>query len=411
MQITEKQIEQVNDRIKALVSAGSFYGKKLEAAGITEIHSPEDFKKLPFSEKSDLRDAYPLGLMTAPEEEIVRIHSSSGTTGTPVIIPYTAKDVDDWAIMFARCYETAGITNKDRIQITPGYGLWTAGIGFQNGAEKLGAMVIPMGPGNTEKQLKMMQDMESTVICSTSSYALLLAEEIEKRGIRDRIKLKKGVIGSERWSQKMREKIAEGLGIELYDIYGLTEIYGPGIGINCPNETGMHYWDDYLYLEIIDPVTGENVPDGETGEIVITTLVKEGAPLIRYRTHDLSRIIPEKCSCGRCYPRIDIIMGRTDDMMKIKGVNVFPSQIEEILGSFEEISSEYQIRISHLDGKDTMRIYVETTGDYDFDDLSRRIAERVKSRIGFTPIVKVVEVGVLPRSEKKTARVIDERYD
>ena len=411
MQITEKQIEQVNDRIKALVSAGSFYGKKLEAAGITEIHSPEDFKKRPFSEKSDLRDAYPLGLMTAPEEEIVRIHSSSGTTGTPVIIPYTAKDVDDWAIMFARCYETAGITNKDRIQITPGYGLWTAGIGFQNGAEKLGAMVIPMGPGNTEKQLKMMQDMESTVICSTSSYALLLAEEIEKRGIRDRIKLKKGVIGSERWSQKMREKIAEGLGIELYDIYGLTEIYGPGIGINCPNETGMHYWDDYLYLEIIDPVTGENVPDGETGEIVITTLVKEGAPLIRYRTHDLSRIIPEKCSCGRCYPRIDIIMGRTDDMMKIKGVNVFPSQIEEILGSFEEISSEYQIRISHLDGKDTMRIYVETTGDYDFDDLSRRIAERVKSRIGFTPIVKVVEVGVLPRSEKKTARVIDERYD
>ncbi|MBO4877787.1 MAG: phenylacetate--CoA ligase [Ruminococcus sp.] len=411
MQITEKQLELVNSRIAALEKAGSFYGKKLQAAGISKLESPEDFKKLPFSEKSDLREAYPLGLMTAPEEEIVRIHSSSGTTGTPVIIPYTAKDVDDWAIMFARCYETAGITNMDRIQITPGYGLWTAGIGFQNGAEKLGAMVIPMGPGNTDKQLQMMQDMESTVICATSSYALLLAEEIQKRGIRDKIKLKKGVIGSERWSQKMRDRISTELGIELYDIYGLTEIYGPGIGINCPGGEGMHYWDDFLYLEIIDPVTGENVPDGEYGEIVITTLVKEGAPLIRYRTHDLSRIIPEKCSCGRCYPRIDTIMGRTDDMMKIKGVNVFPSQIEEILGSFKEISSEYQIRISHLEGKDTMRIYVETTGEYDFAEVAERIAAKVKSRIGFTPIVKVVEVGVLPRSEKKTARVIDERYD
>jgi phenylacetate-CoA ligase len=411
VQISEKQIELVNDRIQALVKAGSFYGKKLKEAGITGIHSADDFEKLPFSEKSDLREAYPLGLMTAPEEEIVRIHSSSGTTGTPVIIPYTAKDVDDWAIMFKRCYETAGITNMDRIQITPGYGLWTAGIGFQNGAEKLGAMVIPMGPGNTDKQLQMMQDMKSTVLCSTSSYALLLAEEIEKRGIKDKIHLKKGVIGSERWSDKMRERIHNELGIELFDIYGLTEIYGPGIGINCPGETAMHYWDDFLYIEIIDPKTGEPVPDGEMGEIVITTLVKEGAPLIRYRTHDLSRIVPGKCKCGRCYPRIDVIMGRTDDMMKIKGVNVFPSQIEEVLANFDEISSEYQIRISHLDGKDTMRIYVESTGDVDFATLSKKIAEKVKSRIGFTPIVKVVEVGVLPRSMKKTARVIDERFD
>ena len=411
MQISQQQLDLVNDRIRALVEAGSFYGKKLAEAGITHVETPEDFTKLPFSEKKDLRDAYPLGLMTAPEEEIVRIHSSSGTTGTPVIIPYTAKDVDDWAIMFKRCYETAGITNMDRIQITPGYGLWTAGIGFQNGAEKLGAMVIPMGPGNTDKQLQMMQDMKSTVLCSTSSYALLLAEEIEKRGIKKNIHLKKGVIGSERWSDKMRKHISESLGIELYDIYGLTEIYGPGIGINCEYNEGMHYWDDFLYIEIIDPKTGEPVPDGEMGEIVITTLVKEGAPLIRYRTHDLSRIIPGKCKCGRCYPRLDTIMGRTDDMMKIKGVNVFPSQIEEVLANFNEINSEYQIRISHLDGKDTMRIYVESTGDVDFDALSKRIAEKVKSRIGFTPIVKVVEVGVLPRSMKKTARVIDERFD
>lgn len=410
MQISDLQIEQVNQQINALIFADSFYGKKLKAEGITGISSPADFEALPFSEKSDLREAYPLGLMTAPEEKIVRIHSSSGTTGLPVIIPYTAKDVDDWAIMFRRCYETTGITNMDRIQVTPGYGLWTAGIGFQNGAEKLGAMVIPMGPGNTDKQLQMMMDMKSTVICSTSSYALLLAEEIAKRGIRDKIHLKKGVIGSERWGEKMRKRISDELGIELYDIYGLTEVYGPGIGINCKYETGMHYWDDYIYIEIIDPNTLKPVPDGEMGEIVITTLVKEGAPLIRYRTHDLSRILPGNCACGSKFPRLDTIMGRTDDMIKIKGVNVFPSQIEEVLHEFPEVSSEYQLRISHLDGKDTMRIYVETNGSVDFVDLSKRIAYMVKSRIGFTPLVKVVELGVLPRSEKKSKRVIDERY-
>jgi len=411
MQITPEQLAQVNRQMDALRSANSFYGRKLKEAGISHVATREDFEDLPFSEKSDLREAYPLGLMTAPEKDIVRIHSSSGTTGLPVIIPYTAKDVEDWAIMFARCYEYAGITKMDRIQITPGYGLWTAGIGFQNGAERLGAMVIPMGPGNTEKQLQMMRDMGSTVLCSTSSYALLLTEEIEKRGMKDQIRLKKGVIGSERWSEKMRRRIGEGLGIELYDIYGLTEIYGPGIGINCQYNTGMHYWDDYLYIEIIDPQTLRPVPDGEMGEIVITTLVKEGAPLIRYRTHDLSRIIPGQCPCGSRHPRLDTIMGRTDDMMKIKGVNVFPSQIEEILQGFPEVSSEYQIRISHLDGKDTMRIYVETNGSVNFAELADRIAAKVKSVIGFTPLVKVVENGLLPRSEKKTKRVIDERYD
>ena len=412
MKISETQLREVNKQIHALVEAGSFYGKKLADAGITGVSTAEDFENLPFSEKADLRDAYPLGLMTAPEEDIVRIHSSSGTTGLPVIIPYTKKDVDDWATMFARCYEVAGITSKDRIHITPGYGLWTAGIGFQAGAEKLGAMAIPMGPGNTEKQLQMMVDMESTVLCATSSYALLLAEEIEKRGIKNKIKLKKGVIGSERWGEAMRKRISEELGIELYDIYGLTEIYGPGIGINCKYDTGMHYWDDFIYIEIIDPVTLKPVPDGEMGEIVITTLVKEGAPLIRYRTHDLSRIIPGTCECGRSYPRLDVIQGRTDDMMKIKGVNVFPSQIEEVIADCEGASSEYQIRISHLDGRDTMRIYVEaTSGMVDFAELGKELTQKVKAKIGFTPIVKVVELGMLPRSEKKSKRVIDERYD
>ena len=411
MTINDKQIALVNDRIQNLLASNSFYGKRLRDAGVDGIRTREDFEALPFSEKNDLRDAYPLGLMTVPESEIVRIHSSSGTTGLPVVIPYPAKDVEDWAIMFERCYKMAGITKTDRIHITPAYGLWTAGIGFQYGAERLGAMAIPMGPGNTEKQLQMMQDLGSTVLCSTSSYALLLAEEVEKRGIRDRIKLRKGIIGSERWSPKMRDSIVSKLGLKLYDIYGLTEIYGPGIGISCDFNEGMHYWDDYVYLEVIDPKTGKNLPDGELGEIVITTLVKEGAPLIRYRTHDLSRIIPGACKCGSPFPRIDTIVGRSDDMMKIKGVNVFPAQIEEILQEFHEISSEYQIRISHLDGKDTMRIYVETTGHVDFADLSHRLAERVKSKIGFTPLVKPVEIGILPRSEKKSKRVIDERFD
>ena len=410
MQISKQQLELVNRQIERLIAADNFYGRRQKEAGVGRLESAEDFLRLPFSEKQDLRDAYPLGLMACREEEVVRIHSSSGTTGKPVIIPYTAKDVDDWGEMFKRCYEFAGCTNCDRIQITPGYGLWTAGIGFQNGCEKLGAMAIPTGPGNTEKQLQMMMDLKSTVICATSSYALLLAEEIEKRGIRDRICLKKGVIGSERWGEKMRKRISSELGIELYDIYGLTEIYGPGIGINCLGETGMHYWDDYLYLEVIDPATGKPVPDGEPGEIVITTLVKEGAPLIRFRTHDMSRIIPGECPCGSRFPRIDVITGRSDDMMKIKGVNVFPKQIEEVLGLFPELSSEYQIRISHLDGKDSMRIYVESAGTNDFQALQKKVAETVKSKIGFTPLVYVVELGFLPRSEKKSKRVIDERF-
>ncbi len=411
MKLNEKQIELVDRQVKRLIASGSYYGEKYKAMGITGVQSQEDFEKLPFSEKNDLRNAYPLGIMACDESEIVRIHSSSGTTGTPVIIPYTAKDVDDWAVMFARCYETAGITKNDRIQITPGYGLWTAGIGFQAGCEKLGAMAIPMGPGNTEKQLKMMEDLQSTVICATSSYALLLAEEVQKRGIKDKIKLKKGVIGSERWSESMRKRIREGLDIELYDIYGLTEIYGPGIGVNCKYETGIHYWDDYIYIEIIDPKTGEPVPDGEDGEIVITTLVKEGAPLLRFRTHDLSRIIPGDCQCGSCYPRIDIIKGRSDDMFKVRGVNMFPNQVEDIIRQVEGTSSEYSIAIGHDDetGKDVMLLTVEGDGKYDFEEMGKKIQDLFRSLIGMTPKVIIVPVGTLPRSEKKTKRVTDYR--
>lgn len=411
MQLNEMQFDLLKKQLSNLKERSAFYAKKYADFDPATVQTQEDFENIPFTEKSDLREAYPLGLAAVPEEEIVRIHSSSGTTGTPVIIPYTQKDVDDWATLFARCYEMAGVTNKDRIQITPGYGLWTAGIGFQAGAERIDAMTVPMGPGNTEKQLQFMRDMQTTVLTATSSYALLLAEEIQARGVRDQIALKKGIIGSERWSQKMRERIKDELGIQIYDIYGLTEVYGPGIGISCDCDQGMHYWDDYIYIEILDPETLKPVPDGEWGEICITTLVKEGAPLIRFRTHDLSRIIPGECPCGSKFPRLDVIQGRTDDMMKIKGVNVFPRQIEEVLALFPELSSEYQIRISHVAGRDTMRIYVETDGTHDFLKTAERIANEVKSRVGFTPLVKVVEIGLLPRSEKKTKRVIDERYD
>ena len=412
LQLNSKQLELINQQIQRLIGTDSYYGKMYRDLGIDGIHSQEDFEKLPFSSKDDLRNAYPLGIQAVPDSEIVRIHSSSGTTGKPVIIPYTAKDVDDWATMFARCYEVAGIGKLDRIQITPGYGLWTAGIGFQLGAEKLGAMAIPMGPGNTEKQLQMMVDLQSTVISATSSYALLLAEEVAKRELKDKIALKKGVIGSERWGDKMRARIKSELGITLYDIYGLTEVSGPGIGLSCDAEDGIHYWDDYVYLEVVDPVTGKPVPDGEEGEIVLTTLVKEGAPLIRFRTHDLSRIIPGECKCGCKYPRIDIIKGRSDDMFKVHGVNMFPAQVEEVLRAIPGVSSEYAIALGWDENtnKDVMMMTVEADYNYSFENLARTIQEQIKSRIGVTPKVNIVPVGTLPRSEKKTKRVTDYRY-
>ena len=410
MKMKQEQFVLIKAELRKLAAQKGFYGKKLEGIDVEAIQSQEDFEKLPFTWKGDLREAYPLGLQAVPEQEIVRIHSSSGTTGTPVIIPYTRKDVEDWAIMFARCYEMAGLTNLDRVQVTPGYGLWTAGIGFQSGAELLGAMVIPMGPGNTDKQLRMMEDLKSTVLCATSSYALLLTEEIAKRGIRDQLFLKKGIIGSERWGEKMRRRIAGELGVKLYDIYGLTEIYGPGIGISCDCECGMHYWDDYLYLEIIDPQSGLAVPDGEVGEIVITTLKKQGAPLIRYRTHDLSRRIPGECPCGSAYPRIDTILGRTDDMVKVKGVNIFPSQIDELLKEIDGASSEYQVMIDHMMGKDIVTLFVEKEADADAEQLSVNIAHLFKTRIGILAIVKLVGLGDLPRSEKKSTRIYDNRY-
>ncbi|MGA9188530.1 MAG: phenylacetate--CoA ligase [Methanosarcina sp.] len=400
--------------LKRVVENSPFYQKKFKEVNvdIEKIRSLEDLKILPFTNKEELRDAYPLGLKAVPDSEVIRIHSSSGTTGKPVIIPYTRKDVDIWAQMMMRCYMLAGLTNLDRIQITPGYGLWTAGIGFQLGAERLGAMAIPTGPGNTEKQLEMFTDLKSTALASTSSYALLLAEEIEKRGLKDRIRLRVGIIGSERWSEKMRSRIETELGIETFDIYGLTEIYGPGIALDCSFHEGMHYWSDYLLFEIIDPITGEQLPDGTLGELVITTLTKEGAPLIRYRTRDLTRIIPGLCKCGCPFPRIDRILGRSDDRIKFKAVNIYPGQIEDLIHRVPGVSSEYQILLTRKDGRDSMTFRAEIEGAEDpikKEKTEKALGKAFKDFIGVTVDVVGVKIGELPRSMKKTKRVIDER--
>lgn len=410
----EDTLAKLKDLLKRVVQGSPFYQKKFREANvdIEKIKSLEDLKLLPFTHKEELRDAYPLGLQAVPDSAVVRIHSSSGTTGKPVIIPYTRNDVDTWAELMMRCYMLAGLTNQDRIQITPGYGLWTVGIGFQLGAERLGAMAIPTGPGNTEKQLEMLVDLRTTALASTSSYALLLAEEIEKRGLKDRIHLRTGVIGSERWSEKMRSRIENELGIETFDIYGLTEIYGPGIALDCSYHEGMHYWSDNLLFEIIDPITGEQLPDGTLGELVITTLTKEGAPLIRYRTRDLTRIIPGLCKCGCPFPRIDRILGRSDDRIKFKAVNIYPGQIEDIIQKVPGVSSEYQILLTRKDGRDSMTFRVEIEGAEDpakKAKTEKALGKAFKDFIGVTVDIMGVKLGELPRSMKKTKRVIDER--
>ena len=408
-QSEEHRLFALNRVFRKVMDSSPFYQRKFSAFASWSMETIEDFQELPFTTKEELREGYPLGLQSVPNRDIVRIHSSSGTTGKPVIIPYTRNDVDHWAKMFARCFAMAGVTPEDRVQITPGYGLWTAGIGFQAGVERLGAMAVPMGPGNTDKQLEMMVDLETTVLCSTSSYALLLAEEVQKRQLREKIKLRVGIMGSERWGEKMRARIESELGIETYDIYGLTEIYGPGIGIECRYHQGIHYWTDHLYFEIIDPSTGKVLPDGELGELVITTLTKEGAPLIRYRTRDLTRIIPGRCPCGSVFPRIDRILGRSDDMIKIKGVNIYPGQIEDVLRETPGASSEYQVRLSRRDARDHMLVLAEAEPGSDLETVAAKIGQNFKRKIGIVVDVQAVPLGTLPRSEKKSKRVYDER--
>ena len=397
-------------QVRRVAKNSPLYIKKFAGIPVDTMMTREQFESLPFTTKQDLRDCYPMGMQCVPNDKIVRVHSSSGTTGTPVVLPYSSQDIEDWAVMMERCYQFAGVTSEDRIQITPGFGLWTAGLGFQAGAEKLGAMVIPTGAGNTDRQLQLMSDLGATVLVGTSSYALVIAEEVDKRGLRGKIKLKRGVIGSERWGDKIRARIYESLGIEFFDIYGLTEIYGPGIAIDCHEHTGMHYFNDYIYCEIIDPVTGRVLPDGEQGELVITTFRKEAAPLIRYRTRDITRIIPGFCPCGSPFPRLDRIVGRSDDMIKIKGTNIYPAQVEEILKKIDGFSSEYRIVLENEELRDRMIVQAEAFDGTDPDALAETLIRECKSGIGIRVVPEVLHIGELPRSEKKTQRVIDKRY-
>lgn len=415
------QLEGLKWTVNHAYNGSATYRKKLDDAGVKprDIKTLDDIRKLPFTTSKDLQEGYPFPLLSVPMEKVIRIHASSGTTGKRKVLCYTAKDVDDWANMFARCYSYADCTVEDRIQIAVGYGVWTAGWGFQNGCERFGAMSIPIGPGNTDMQCQFLEDFGTTTMCCTASMGLLMSEEIDKRGLRGKIALKKMIFGSERSSDAMRKRISELSGVaydQLFDIPGMTELYGPGTGLDCRYHTGIHYWADYYILEILNPDTLEPVPEGEVGEMVVTTLRKEAAPLIRYRTRDLTRLMPGECPCGSKMPRHDRILGRSDDMFIFRAVNIYPSHIDQILSNIKEVGSEYQIILYRKEksGKDHMTIKVERaqglTPSHDLDKHIRKTIEHeVKKQILVSCDVEVEDYGSLPRSERKTKRVFDNR--
>jgi phenylacetate-CoA ligase len=402
--------------VKHAYQGSPFYRKRLDEAGIkpSHIRSLNDLSKLPFTTAKDLQEGYPFPLLSVPFEKVVRIHASSGTTGKRKVLCYTKRDIDDWARFFARCYEMAELTREDRVQIAVGYGVWTAGAGFQLGCERFGAMAIPVGPGNVDMQCQFLIDLQTTAMCCTASMGLLMAEEVNRRGIRGQINLKKMIFGSERSSDAMRARIKEMLGLEhLFDIPGMTELYGPGTGLDCVYHTGIHYWADYYILEILDPETLKPVPEGETGEMVVTTLRKEAAPLIRYRTRDLTKLVPGRCPCGSILPRHDRLLGRSDDMIIFRAVNIYPGQIDHVLSGVRGIGSEYQILLDRKeDGKDYMMVKVERGQGAEKEtdlELIRRIGDEIKKQILVSVSVEVVDYGALPRSERKSKRVFDHR--
>ena len=414
-ELSNIQLDGLKWTLNHAYNGSQFYRNKLDTAGISpqDIRSLDDLKKLPFTTSQDLSDDYPFPLLSTPMSQVVRIHASSGTTGKRKVLSYTQKDLDDWTHFFARCYEMADLTAEDKVQICVGYGVWTAGVSFQSGCEKFGAMAIPAGPGNLEMQMEFLVDFQTTVMCCTASMGLLLAEEVERRGLRDKISLKKMIYGSERSSDAMRSRIRRLLNLtDMYDIPGMTELYGPGTGLECKAHDGIHYWADYYILEILNPETLEPVEDGEVGEMVITTLRKEAVPLIRYRTRDLTAMKKGACSCGSLLPKHDRILGRSDDMFIVKAVNVYPGQIDNALGKVPGISCEYQVVLDRVDGKDVMRLRVEGARGLDLSqtgEIAKLVKDTVRRRILVTPEVEIVPNGTLPRSERKTKRVIDNR--
>jgi len=413
-----KRLQATVERVSATVP---YYQESFKKAGVTpgQIKTLDDLRRLPFTYKQDMRDNYPYGLFAVPLDQIVRIHASSGTTGKPTVVGYTRRDIDNWAEMMARSFVSAGAHRGDVIHNAYGYGLFTGGLGAHYGAEKLGASVIPMSGGNTKKQIMIMKDFGSTVLTCTPSYSLFLAEAAAEEGIDIReLKLRVGIFGAEPWSEEMRNEIEEKVNIKAIDIYGLSEILGPGVAIECIEaQKGLHIWEDHFIPEIINPDTGETLPDGELGELVITTITKEGIPMVRYRTRDITRIIAEPCICGRTHRRLARMSGRTDDMLIIRGVNVFPSQIESILVNIEGVEPHYQLIVDREENLDTLEVQVEVNERVFSDeikvlqDLSNRIRKEIKDLLGISCKVRLVEPKSIARSEGKAKRVYDRRTE
>ena len=394
------------------------YRAKMDEAGISpeDITTLEDLRKLPFTYKQDLRDTYPYGMFAVPMEDVIELHASSGTTGKQIVVGYTQNDIKSWGEMTARALVAAGADESSKIHVSYGYGLFTGGLGIHYGAKELGAVVIPVSSGNTNRQIQILKDFKSTVLCCTPSYATYIAETMEEMGIKkEELSLKAGIFGAEPWTVEARQHIEDKLGIKAYDIYGLTEVMGPGVAYGCSAQDGMHINEDHVIVEVIDPETGEVLPDGSTGELVFTSLTKEAFPIIRYRTRDIATITREKCSCGRTFIRMSKPQGRTDDMLIIRGVNVFPSQIEAVLLSLGNTSPNYMLEVDRVNNQDTLTVYVEMPADFEFDavrlveEKQQQIASALRTTLGLSAKVKLVSTKAIKRSEGKAVRVVDKR--
>ena len=414
----ELQLKRLQATIERIYDRVPYYRNKMDEAGIkpVDIRSLDDLKYLPYTSKQDLRDNYPFGLFAVPMEEVVRIHASSGTTGKMTVVGYTENDIKVWAQVMARTMAAAGGTSHDRIQVAYGYGLFTGGLGAHYGAEMLGATVVPISGGNTKRQLQIMKDFKTTILACTPSYALYMAETAEEEGIDlHDLPLKAGVFGAEPWSGKMRDAIEKKMGIKAIDIYGLSEIIGPGVASECLEQNGLHINEDHFIAEVIDPQSGEKLPDGEKGELVFTSLTKEAFPIIRYRTRDISLLYPEACACGRTMKRMNRILGRTDDMLIIRGVNVFPTQIESVLLEIGETEPHYLLVVDRKDNLDDLEIWVEISENLFSDevrkleDLENKIKKEINTTLGISARIKLVEPKTIPRSEGKAQRVVDKR--
>lgn len=415
--ITQTQLA----RLKSTISQArkcAFYKKRLDDAGINaeSIHSPDDLRKIPFTTKDDLREQYPIGLLCVPKDEIVRMHCSSGTTGNPVAICHTRNDINSWADLMARCMYMVGVRKSDIFQNMSGYGLFTGGLGIHFGAERLGCMTIPAGAGNSTRQIRLVQDFGTTVVHILPSYALIIAENLQEAGIDPRsLPLRIALVGAEPYTDEFRNRLQDIFDIKVFNSYGLSEMNGPGVGFECQVQNGMHIWEDAYICEIVDPLTGDAVADGETGELVLTSLCRQGMPILRYRTRDLTRFVPGICSCGRVHRRMERILGRVDDMFIIKGVNIYPMQIEKILLTFGEVGQNYLVILENEGLGDVMRVQVEMEDGIFAEDtrilnnLRKTITSRLRDEILITPKVELVESKTIKRAEGKAARVVDNR--